>query len=91
MRTFEVPAIGACMLTEDTVEHREIFGEEGKAVVYFRTVDEMIEKLGWLLDHEDERRRLAEAAHALITKGRNTYKDRLVSMLELTGSQVSAS
>ena len=25
MRTFEVPASGGCMLTEDTEEHREIF------------------------------------------------------------------
>jgi hypothetical protein len=91
MRTFEVPAIGACMLTEDTQEHREIFGEEWKAVVYFCTLDEMIEKLGWLLDHEDERRRLAEAAHALIVNGRHTYKDRLLCMLELTHSHIAAS
>lgn len=82
MRTFEVPAVGTCMLTEDTQEHREIFGEEGQAVVYFRTKSEMVEKLRWLLDHDDERKRLAAAAHVLITNGRNTYKDRLISMLE---------
>ncbi len=81
MRTFEIPAIGSCMLTEDTEEHREIFGEEGKAVVYFRTVDEMVGKLRWLLSHEAERRRLAEAAHRLITQGKHTYKDRLIVML----------
>jgi spore maturation protein CgeB len=91
MRTFEVPAMGACMLTEDTEEHRGIFGEEGNAVFYFRSIDEMIEKLAWLLDHEDERQRLAAAAHALIVNGRNTYKDRLLSMLQLTRSHVSAS
>jgi spore maturation protein CgeB len=89
MRTFEVPAMGGCMLTEDTEEHREIFGEEGKAVVYFRIVDEMIQKLNWLLDHDDERRRLADTAHTLITEGSNSYKDRLVSMLDLTRSQAS--
>jgi spore maturation protein CgeB len=87
MRTFEVPAIGACMLTEDTEEHREIFGEEGKAVVYFRPILEMIEKLRWLLDHDDERQRLAEAAYRLIVNGRNTYKDRLLTMLELADNQ----
>ena len=86
MRTFEAPAIGACMLTEDTAEHREIFGEEGKAVVYFRTIPEMVEKLRWLLDHEDERRKLAEAAHTLIVNGGNTYKDRLVMMLAVKGN-----
>ena len=28
MRSFEIPAIGACMLVEDTEEHREIFGPD---------------------------------------------------------------
>lgn len=81
MRTFEVPAVGACMLTEDTEEHREIFGAEGKTVVYFRTTDEMLKKLRWLLAHEEERQRLARAAHELIINGGNTYQDRLLAML----------
>lgn len=85
MRTFEIPAVGSCMLTEDTEEHREIFGEEGKAVVYFSTIPEMVEKLRWLLDHDGQRRRLAEAAHSLIVNGGNTYKDRLVHMLGMKG------
>lgn len=87
MRSYETPAIGACMLTEDTREHREIFGEEGKAVVYFRGVPEMIEKLRWLLDRPEERCRLATAARALIVDGRNTYDDRLATMLALAGGR----
>jgi spore maturation protein CgeB len=81
MRTFEVPAIGACMLIEDTNEHREIFGGEKKAVVYFGTIEEMIEKLRWLLEDDKERLRLAQACHRLILGGRHTYKDRLTTML----------
>lgn len=81
MRTCEIPAIGACMLTEETEEHREIFGPEGEAVVYFRSIPEMVEKARWLVDHEDERHRLAVAAHERIVDGRNTYKDRLAAML----------
>lgn len=83
MRTFEIPAMGGCMLTEDTEDHRNIFGAEGEAVVYFRTIPEMINKLHWLLEHDDERQRLAQAAHRRIIQGRHTYKDRLVTMLEL--------
>lgn len=83
MRTFEVPAIGACMLMENTDEHREIFGEEGKSVVYFQTIDEMIKKLRWLSAHDDERQRLAGAAHDIIVKGDNTYRDRLMTILSL--------
>jgi len=44
MRSFEIPAIGACMLVEETEEHREIFSIEGETVVYFRSIPEMIDK-----------------------------------------------
>lgn len=81
MRSFELPAMGVCMLTEDTKEHREIFGPEGQATVYFRTIPEMLDKLHWLLAHEEERNRFAKTAHELIVGGKNTYKDRLVTML----------
>ncbi len=81
MRTFEVPATGACLLAEDTSEHREIFGDDGHAVVYFRTLEGMVTKLRWLLTHNEERQRLARVAHHLIVDGRNTYADRLTEML----------
>ncbi len=83
MRTFEVPAIGACMLAEDTAEHREILGPEGCNVVYFDSIPEMVEKTRWLLDHPQERSRLAAAAHRHIIEGGNTYGDRLAQMLNL--------
>ena len=82
MRTFELPAMGACMLTEDTEEHREIFGDDGEAVSFFRTREEMVVKLRHLLAHNGERSRLKEAAHRVVTKGHNTYRDRLEAMLE---------
>ena len=81
MRSFEIPAIGACMLTEDTAEHREIFGADGENVVYFRTIAEMVDRLRWLLAHDAERARLADAAHRLIVNGKHTYRDRLETML----------
>ncbi|MCI0391795.1 MAG: glycosyltransferase [Acidobacteria bacterium] len=81
MRTFEIPAIGACMLVEDTEEHREIFGEDEKAVIYFGNIDQMIEKARWLRVSDEERRRLARSSFELITEGNHTYSDRLASML----------
>jgi spore maturation protein CgeB len=81
MRSFEIPAMSGCMLAEDTAEHREIFGAEGEAVLYFQAIGEMLEKTRWLVDHPVERRRLAAAAHALITAGGHTYGDRLLEML----------
>jgi hypothetical protein len=94
MRTFEVPAIGASMLVEDTEEHREIFGEDGEAVVYFSDIDQLIEKARWLKGSAEERRRLASASYNLIVNGKHTYKDRLISILSTadgTGAPVTIS
>jgi spore maturation protein CgeB len=85
MRSFEIPAIGACMLTEDTEEHRAIFGADEENVVYFRSKEEMVDRLRWLLEHDAERVRLAGAAHRLIAGGKNTYRDRLETMLNRAG------
>jgi spore maturation protein CgeB len=82
MRSFEVPAMGGCMLAEDTDDHREIFGEEGNAVCYFKNTTELLVKLRWLVEHERDRHRLAIASHELILGRPNTYCDRLVSMLQ---------
>jgi spore maturation protein CgeB len=82
MRSFEIPAIGACMLVEDTAEHREILGPDGEAVVYFRSIAEMVDQSRWLLGRPAERQRLAAAAHARIAAGRHTYQDRLAAMIE---------
>ena len=83
MRSFEVAAMRGCMLVEDTEEHREIFGEDGEAVVYFRTIPEMVERLRGLLEDEEERERLRQAAYERVVRGRNTYADRIKKMMEI--------
>lgn len=84
MRTFEVPATGCCMLTEDTEDHRELFGAEGEAVLYFSSVPEMVEKALWLAANDSERARLSAEARNRITAGCHTYADRLTSILRTT-------
>lgn len=81
MRTFEAPAMGACMLVEATTEHYEILGAEEEAVLYFHTVSEMTEKARWLVAHSEVRARLADAVHARVTGRPNTYRDRLERMV----------
>jgi spore maturation protein CgeB len=81
MRSMEIPAVGACMLADDTAEHRALFGPDGVAVAYFRGVEDMATKLRWLLEHSDERCRLAAAALRLVVGGPHTYDDRLQDML----------
>ncbi len=81
MRTFEVPAMGGCMLLEDTEEHHELLGAEGECAVFFGSPPEMIAKARDLVGRPEERNRLVRAAHARITGGGHTYADRLRVML----------
>jgi hypothetical protein len=83
MRSYEAAALGACMLVEDTPEHRELFGSDGEAVVYFQTIDEMVCRLRNLLDAPDDRSRLSRAVQHRIGGGGHTYDDRLESMLRV--------
>jgi len=84
MRSYEVPAMSGCMIAEDTIEHRDIFGEEGKAVKYFKNIKELVDKTRWLLNNNEERQRMAIELNRLITRGNNTYSDRLFTMLTMT-------
>jgi spore maturation protein CgeB len=82
MRSFEIAAVGGCMLAEDTAEHREIFGPDCEAVVYFRNPGEAAERARSLLADPAERARLSAVVRARISRGAHTYRDRLVSILE---------
>jgi spore maturation protein CgeB len=81
MRSIEIAAIGGFMIAEDTREHRELFGEEGECVLYFRQGCEAIVKARWALQRPGERKRMAAAAHERIVQGGNTYRHRLQKML----------
>lgn len=84
MRTFEIPAMRGCLLAEQTPDHERLFGPEGDSVLYFRTPEEALAKVTWLLGHPGERERLAAQAHARITAGRHTYRDRLMVLLGMS-------
>jgi spore maturation protein CgeB len=83
MRTFEIPAMGGCVLAEDTEDHRHLFGEEGGAAAYFSTPEEAVDQARALVADASRRQRLAGRGHALITGGHHTYADRLTAALAL--------
>ena len=60
MRTFEAPAMGACLAMEDTEEHRAIFGEDGDNVVYFSDPKSLVLACRRLLEKPALRRQLRE-------------------------------
>jgi spore maturation protein CgeB len=86
MRTFEVPAFGACALVERTAEHEELFGAgSGAPVAYFDDIPGMVSAARQLVANEPERLRLAEAAHALVMRENHTYAGRLSRLVESMG------
>src|SRR5205814_2484036 len=87
---FEIAALGGCMVVEDTAEHREIFGPDGDAVVYFRTPAEAAEHTRVLLANPAERARLSKAVHDRISGGAHTYRDRLRSIVEAVSERQDA-
>jgi spore maturation protein CgeB len=83
MRSFEVPSIGACMLVEETDDHRRFFGPEGKRVRYFDSPSSMVEVAQSLLQRSTERSRLADSVRTyIVEQGSHTYQDRLEKIIE---------
>lgn len=82
MRSFEIPAIGGCMLAEDTAEHRDIFGADGECVRYFGDPKSAADLARRLIKAPDERRRMAAALHNRVATEANTYRARLATMLQ---------
>ena len=90
MRSFEIAALGGCMVVEDTPEHRHIFGAEGDCALYFNGPEEAAAKIRWLLDAPAERSRLASAVRERISAGEHTYTHRLLAMLKTSRELGSA-
>lgn len=66
-RTFHIPASGGFLLHERTAELADFY-EEGQEVACFGSPGELVEKVRYYLDHEEERRRIAEAGHRRCVK-----------------------
>lgn len=83
MRTFEVPAMGGCMLVEDTEEHCEILGREFEDTGFFTSIAELVEKTLNLIKEDKLREDIRLATHMAITSGGQTYAARLQHLLTM--------
>lgn len=81
MRTFEAAAMGACLVMEDTPAHRQLFGPDGRSVVYFNDPRSLVYACQRLLADAGLRHHLRLAAREVVVGGRNTYEDRLKEIL----------
>ena len=75
IRLFEATGVGSCLVTDWKDNIPEIF-EPDREVVVFRSPAEAIEKIRYLLTHDDERRQIAERGQKR-TLAAHHYADRL--------------
>jgi len=71
MRMFEATGVGACLLTDTGHNMPDLF-EEDKEVITYRTIDEAVEKVNYLLAHPDEAEQIAKAGQ------KRTLKDHTI-------------
>ena len=89
LRQFEVTGIGATLLANSSPMLRNLF-EDGKEVVLFDSPQDAVEKAQWLLDHPEERERIAAAGHSRTMRDHTTAV-RAGELAELLSEQLGAS
>jgi spore maturation protein CgeB len=80
MKTFELPAMGACVVSNRTEEQLEFF-RENVDMMFFDTPEEMVDKVRYLLANPDITQRMRISALSAV-KG-NSYHDRAKFLLNL--------
>lgn len=81
MRLFEVTGVGSCLVTDWKDNLPELF-EPDTEVVTYQNIDECVEKVNYLLEHDDERRKIAEAGQARTLRD-HTVSQRVAQLHEL--------
>ena len=81
MRLFEATGVGACLLTDWKENLAELF-EPDKEVLTYRSTAECVEKIGYILAHEDERRAIADAGQRRTLREHN-FDDRAARIDEI--------
>jgi spore maturation protein CgeB len=83
-RNFEVPGCGGFLLTE-RAPHLERYFELGREVAVYDSEDELVEQVGYWLEHEDERAAVAEAGYRRVL-AEHTYDHRFEEIFRTVGA-----
>lgn len=79
-RVMDVMGAGGFVLSSYCLETAELF-EEDKEIVFFKTPEELMKKVDYYLEHDEERRQIARAGHAKVIS-RYTYNKKIRELLE---------
>lgn len=86
-RNFEVPGCGGFLLTQ-TADNLEQYFEVDREIVCFSTPDELVERVKYYLDHEEERAAIARAGHERTLRD-HTYEKRFQEIFARMGLEGS--
>ncbi len=82
MRSLEFPAMGACLVTEDTSEHRDLYGDDGEAVLYWNDEASLVNVTRRLVEQKELREQLTkELFQRIVGSGKHTYATRLQEII----------
>jgi spore maturation protein CgeB len=82
-RNFEVPGCGGFLLTE-RVPHLERYFELNREVAVFDGVDDLADRIGYWLEHDEERARVADAGYRRVL-AEHTYDHRFAAIFAELG------
>ncbi len=80
-RCFEIPMTKTMMLSVYTEDIASMY-EEGKEIVFFRSIEDFVDKAVYYLEHDGERERIASAAYERCLANRGEAGDRVREILE---------
>lgn len=82
-RTFEIPGCGGFMLT-GWADNLDKYYEIGKEIVVFRNTKDLIKKINYYLEHDEERERITKAGYERTLKD-HTYEKRFNEIFKAIG------
>jgi len=82
-RSIEIPACGGFMIAERTEEHKMLFKEDVEAV-YFDSNEELLQKVKYYLENDNERKSIAQAGYERTRKDDYSYDNRVNEILRKT-------
>lgn len=87
VRLFEVTGVGSCLLTDHKKNITDFFEPE-KEVVTYKSADECIEKVNWLLSHTNELKQIATAGQKR-TLSDHTFEKRAGELHEIISGELN--
>jgi hypothetical protein len=81
MRLFEATGVGTCLVTDWKENLHKLFAIDAEVVTY-KSVEECLEKVKWLLDNPRERQAIAAAGQARVLR-QHTFAHRAVHLDEI--------